>query len=248
MRWCRLYVETPSDPKLRRIAHQAGATMAHTLAVWVSMLAHAAANEGEAWGTLAGWDDLDCAINLGMDLPVVRAIRREMEQRLTIDNSILKWDARQSKGDHSAERMRQWRAKRSSQNQDVSDDVTSRSVTVTESDGKKRREENKEQSPSEPVTRVARAATRGHRLPEAWQPSPEDAGFADQLGLNPDAVAGSFRDYWKAQPGSKGVKTDWPATWRNWCRREAERAPRPKQAPGKLDWWINDMKTGAIGR
>lgn len=23
---------------------------------------------------------------------------------------------------------------------------------------------------------------------------------------------------------------------------------RPKQAPGKLDWWINDMKSGAIGR
>ena len=23
---------------------------------------------------------------------------------------------------------------------------------------------------------------------------------------------------------------------------------RAKQAPGKLDWWINDMKTGAIGR
>lgn len=28
-----------------------------------------------------------------------------------------------------------------------------------------------------------------------------------------------FKDYWIAQPGLKGVKTDWMATWRNWCRR-----------------------------
>jgi len=30
----------------------------------------------------------------------------------------------------------------------------------------------------------------------------------------------SFRDYWIAQPGAKGVKADWLATWRNWVRRE----------------------------
>ena len=27
-----------------------------------------------------------------------------------------------------------------------------------------------------------------------------------------------FKDHWKAQPGSKGVRADWPATWRNWIR------------------------------
>ncbi len=29
-----------------------------------------------------------------------------------------------------------------------------------------------------------------------------------------------FHDYWVAQPGVKGRKTDWLATWRNWCRNE----------------------------
>jgi len=29
-----------------------------------------------------------------------------------------------------------------------------------------------------------------------------------------------FYDYWKAQPGSKGIKLDWFATWRNWVRRD----------------------------
>jgi hypothetical protein len=27
-----------------------------------------------------------------------------------------------------------------------------------------------------------------------------------------------FRDYWTSQPGQKGTKTDWQATWRNWIR------------------------------
>jgi hypothetical protein len=34
-----------------------------------------------------------------------------------------------------------------------------------------------------------------------------------------------FIDYWRAQPGQRGVKLDWPATWRNWMRRAAERHP-----------------------
>jgi hypothetical protein len=33
--------------------------------------------------------------------------------------------------------------------------------------------------------------------------------------------ADRFRDYWIAQPGAKGIKLDWPATWRNWIRRAA---------------------------
>ncbi len=29
----------------------------------------------------------------------------------------------------------------------------------------------------------------------------------------------SFVDYWAGLSGSNGVKSDWLATWRNWCRR-----------------------------
>jgi hypothetical protein len=38
--------------------------------------------------------------------------------------------------------------------------------------------------------------------------------------LSPQEVFDGFRDYWIAQPGQKGVKTDWTATWRNWVRRQ----------------------------
>lgn len=28
-----------------------------------------------------------------------------------------------------------------------------------------------------------------------------------------------FTDYWRSQPGQRGVKLDWPATFRNWLRK-----------------------------
>jgi len=39
-------------------------------------------------------------------------------------------------------------------------------------------------------------------------------------GAHIAATFSKFHDYWVAQPGVKGRKTDWLATWRNWCRDE----------------------------
>lgn len=78
--------------------------------------------------------------------------------------------------------------------------------------------------------------TRGTRLPKDW--AVDDQGEADAIaaGLVNGRIsveACKFRDYWTAQPGQKGVKTDWPATWRNWCRRAAEdRRPGQQQLGG----------------
>lgn len=81
-----------------------------------------------------------------------------------------------------------------------------------------------------PAINLVAAAPRppkGTRLPADWT-LPEDwhewashnwphAGM-DEIWNQADV----FRDYWTAQPGQKGVKTDWPATWRNWIRRAAK--------------------------
>jgi len=72
------------------------------------------------------------------------------------------------------------------------------------------------------TTNQRKESQRGTRLthdfvlPEDWivfcgQQRPE---------LDPRDVFEGFRDYWVAQPGQKGVKTDWTATWRNWVRRQ----------------------------
>ena len=76
---------------------------------------------------------------------------------------------------------------------------------------------------------------RGTRLPDGWQPDP---ALVDWTRANAPAAANAlevdrFRDYWTAQPGAKGRKTDWAATWRNWARRCQEQHAQPArgQAP-----------------
>jgi len=74
----------------------------------------------------------------------------------------------------------------------------------------------------EPITIVEAKQSRGTRLPTDWTPSDEQIDFCKKhrSELHPMVVADSFRDYWVAQAGSKGVKLDWDATWRNWVRNQ----------------------------
>lgn len=75
--------------------------------------------------------------------------------------------------------------------------------------------------------------SRGTRLPDDWQP---DQALADWTRANAPAAANAlelerFRDYWTAQPGAKGRKTNWSATWRNWARRCQEQHTQPNRRP-----------------
>lgn len=79
-------------------------------------------------------------------------------------------------------------------------------------------------------TRVTAPTTKATRVPEDFQPDESMRAWfvAEQLG---QAIDGrieheKFMDYWRATPGVKGRKADWRATWRNWMRTAAERAPR----------------------
>lgn len=44
--------------------------------------------------------------------------------------------------------------------------------------------------------------------------------------LDPIKTFDEFRDYWISQAGSKGVRADWLATWRNWVRRSFNKQPQ----------------------
>lgn len=76
---------------------------------------------------------------------------------------------------------------------------------------------------SPPDAELPKPDPRGHRLPDGWRPSGEDRAFALSLHVNPTEVEAQFCDYWRSLPGARGRKLDWSGTWRNWCRREAER-------------------------
>lgn len=63
---------------------------------------------------------------------------------------------------------------------------------------------------------------RGTRIPEGYKP---DIECAVSLGIPREIAlleADRFVDWAKAAPGQKGVKVDWDAAWRNWCRKAAE--------------------------
>lgn len=70
---------------------------------------------------------------------------------------------------------------------------------------------------------TAARQARGTRLPENWIPGPEGVAFCHETRpeLDVQITFERFADYWRSQPGQKGVKLDWMATWRNWVRNES---------------------------
>jgi len=78
------------------------------------------------------------------------------------------------------------------------------------------------------------------RLPEDFELTKERRAVAEAERLPADRTFAKFVDYWRSASGARARKLDWDATWRNWCRTEADRArstpagaagPPPKRPP-----------------
>lgn len=114
-------------------------------------------------------------------------------------------------------------------------DNHSRNLQATVKQEKSREEESRERQQAPPRG----GSKSGARLPDDWKLSTEQIewtigafpGWKAEDVLRMEAV---FRDYWRGAPGSKGLKADWAATWRNWVRREADRSP-PAVKTGKRE-------------
>ena len=111
------------------------------------------------------------------------------------------------------------------------DESVTKSVTREEKRRDIKEDTNVSSKKSEkPNTKSDKRGTRlGHGLgdPQDWAPPQEWRQWAVNEGLpfdRVDPVAVDFRDYWISQPGQKGVKLDWLATWRRWVRKEIERS------------------------
>lgn len=95
-----------------------------------------------------------------------------------------------------------------------------------------------------PKKEPATPAARGQRLKVYLDEVGEDAAGCElglwamqELGLDLATInteMAKFCDYWNATPGQKGVKLDWPATWRNWCRSAKEKLT--KEATQREIW------------
>jgi uncharacterized protein YdaU (DUF1376 family) len=106
------------------------------------------------------------------------------------------------------------------------------------------REEKSGESLTETPMRAdgAPAEKRATRLPDGWRPEGELREWTIEEIRKADSSVSAghelekFTDYWKAQPGAKGRKLDWPATWRNWIReaiRREGRKPNGTQRSGQ---------------
>lgn len=84
-------------------------------------------------------------------------------------------------------------------------------------------------------------AAKATRLSADWMPTKEDFKFCvdNRPDLNPGETIARFKDYWIAQPGQKGRKLDWSATWRNWVRNE--RAPVAKTKAAEADEFFGQI-------
>ena len=149
---------------------------------------------------------------------------------------LLNWEKRQFSSDTSAQRVAKHRAaKKAAEEAARNGHVTlpqqkSNALdTDTDTDTEEKRRAK--------ATSKAEAKATASRLPADWSASADDIEFckAERPDLVPAQTEQRFRDYWIAQPGVKGRKADWPATWRNWVRNE--RAPHGAAAgrPAKFD-------------
>ena len=83
-----------------------------------------------------------------------------------------------------------------------------------------------------------KSSSRGSRLPAGWSPPQEGIDFAlEKIGRDrAREELLKFRDYWSAQPGARGVKLNWLATWRNWVRKASERSQQPPRRQERIEW------------
>lgn len=75
-------------------------------------------------------------------------------------------------------------------------------------------------------------ASRGSRIPDPFIVTADMRQWASQEtpAIDVDHSTRMFVDHWRAATRN-ATKLDWPATWRNWLRRDQQDRPRTKQTP-----------------
>lgn len=201
-RWFRFYDDAINDPKVLRLSDA-------LFRAWMTLLCIASKYDGVLPPTS------DIALMLRVKVTKVAEWLAALTAAGLIDNNDgvfapHNWNARQYKSDvtdpTAALRQKAYRER-----------IKNRNATVTVTDTRA----DTEQITDTEQSREDSARKRGARLPADWKPSAEDANEAmKRLGgpIPAEQELLKFHDYWKAQPGQRGTKLDWDATWRNWIR------------------------------
>lgn len=95
-----------------------------------------------------------------------------------------------------------------------------------------------EPEPIEKETPTVLARVRASRLPDDWEPGPEDVVYATIAGLTIEQTRQQgrrFRNYWTAKSGKDATKIRWDRTWQNWVDTEAAKIVGASRER-KVDW------------
>lgn len=86
--------------------------------------------------------------------------------------------------------------------------------------------------------------TRASRIPDDFELTDERREVAEAEQVPAERTFASFCDHWRSAGGQKARKVDWDATWRNWCRREADfsRNRSGGKADGFEDPYITNLR------
>lgn len=234
-RWFRHYAGMMRDEKLVTVAIRSKQSVERVVWVWGAILESAAEIDDAGRFEV---DAAEVAYFLRADETDILNVMDALEQSGRIAAScVVKWGDRQYQSDKSVERQARYRerqrAKKSNNNEvleacDVT--VTSRDGVVTPQETDTETETDNTSSLRSEVKARAPAKTRGSRLPDDFNPDLEFAMSEGLTAFQAEREAAQFRDYWMQQAGQKGVKLDWPATWRTWVRNTIKRMPSQNTA------------------
>lgn len=206
--WIKFQIDTPDKPEVVAIASRLGidpdAVVGKLIRVWSWFDKHTRDGNAESV-TLAFLDRITSCDGFGEQMVFVGWLEQNGSTLTMVNFAYHNGTSAKSRalGKNRQEKHRD--------NNDKSNDTS-----VTKALPEKRREEKNIDTASSVVK-----ATKGTRfsldsIPEEWVLFCK----SERQDLDPYKTFVEFKDYWVSVSGSKGVKADWFATWRNWVRKQ----------------------------
>ena len=227
--WIKMRVDLQTSPKVVRISSATKADRLRVVgalhAVWSIFDAHAVDGALEGY-TLGVLDSLIGFAGFSEQMAAVEWI-------IVSDDSLEMPRYDSHNGKSAKKRAMDSERKRTSRTPENVLEMSGKEADKNATREEKRREEKSiiKTSPPAPVAK-APPKNKGSRLPsdfilpKVWWEWAITQGLS---GNEANAQGEIFKDHWVSQTGQKGVKADWPATWRNWIRRSKDFRKPPSQ-------------------
>ena len=199
--WFRLYSEFAHDPKVQMLSEEMQRRYVMLMCLRCSE-------------TLVTLHETEIAFQLRLTEQELEETKSLFISKKFIDRqwNLLNWDKRQFVSDSSTMRVAKHRQKKkqaSNADETLQERPSNAIDTDTDTDSDKKQNKRK----------LGSRLAQDFILPDDW----EYWANKQRPELNAKLVADQFKDYWIAQPGQKGVKLDWEATWRNWVRNTTQK-------------------------